>query len=80
MSELIEAGLSVTGIGMSVVFVLLTAMVGIVRVMSRLSAFLERSGSSVMPEQSSTPAPLDDAELVGVVGAAVQAYRNRHRN
>ena len=41
MEQLLQAGLNVTAIGMGVVFVLLTLLVGIIRGMSALSRWLE---------------------------------------
>ena len=41
MSQLLQAGLNVTAIGMGVVFVLLTALVFIIRGMSALSHAIE---------------------------------------
>jgi len=73
MSELLQAGLNVTAIGMGVVFVLLTLLVFIIRGMSALSSAFEgpvepSPGTAVLPQQ----------ELVGVISAAVAAYRRRH--
>ena len=76
MSELFEAGLTVTVIGMSVVFVLLTMLVGVVYAMSRISRFVsgdDRSASTV------DYAPSAEQEIVSVISAAIRMYR-RKRN
>lgn len=63
--ELLQAGLTVTLMGMGVVFVLLTLLVGVVHGMSRFARMID------------TSLPNADEELVGVITAAVTAYRNR---
>ena len=76
MSELIQTGLNVTVIGMGVVFVLLTLLVFIIHGMSALSRFIEGPGTPT----SDAPAagqPLSQNELVGVISAAIAAYRKR---
>lgn len=70
MSELIEAGLTVTLIGMSTVFVLLGMLVWIVQLMSRLGP---QAGDAAADEQIE-----DDAELISVIGAAVRMFRSKH--
>jgi len=76
MSELLEAGLNVTAIGMGVVFVLLTALVYIIRGMSALCARLE--GPLPAPTGApAAPSALPNQELVGVISAAIAAHRAR---
>lgn len=73
MSALFEAGLTITAIGMGVVFLLLTLMVFVIRAMSGLSNLLEggRPPASV--------AASDDTELVSVISAAIRAHRARRK-
>ena len=75
MSPLLEAGLMVTLVGMSVVFVLLAMLVGIIHGMSRLSRLIE---GDAIPATAGTPQPtaIDD-EIVSVIGAAIRMYRKR---
>lgn len=75
MAELLEAGLSLTLVGMSVVFVLLTVLVGAVHLMSRLCRMIEGA-----PSAAAEPAPAagesePDTEIVSVVTAAVSLFR-----
>jgi len=70
-AQLIDAGFTITLIGMSVVFVLLTALVGIINVMSALC----RRFAPEAPKQAAVP-DLDD-ELVSVIAAAITQYRQR---
>jgi len=69
MSELIKAGMEVTLIGMSTVFVLLGMLVWIVQLMSRLGP---RTSDQAPPAESLA----DDAELISVIGAAVRMFRS----
>ena len=75
MSALLQQGLAITGIGMGVVFVLLTLMVGIIQGMSKFSRLFD-SGE---PIAATTSSAIDDGELLSVVAAAITAYRHRHR-
>jgi sodium pump decarboxylase gamma subunit len=75
MSALIQQGLAITGIGMGVVFVLLTLMVGIIQGMSRFSRLFD-SGEPVATSPSQA---IDDGELLSVIAAAITAYRNQNR-
>jgi sodium pump decarboxylase gamma subunit len=81
MSPLLEAGLNVTAIGLGVVFVLLTALVFIIRGMSALA--LAIAGPVDAPQQaaagSGAPTETEDREIVGVISAAVTMHRQRHR-
>lgn len=82
MSQLIESGLTVTLIGMGTVFLLLTLLVWIVQLMSRISRQLGADSADAPAAVPAVPAVPEgggeDQELVGVVGAAVRMYRNRH--
>jgi sodium pump decarboxylase gamma subunit len=71
----LEAGLTVTLVGMSVVFVLLTLLVGVVQTMSHLSRLIERGAAAA--SAGATPTPPIDEEVVGVIGAAIRMYRRR---
>lgn len=76
MAALLEAGLSITFIGMTVVFALLTLLVGIIRGMSSLAAWIE-GGQPAAP--SAAPPAADETEVTGVIAAAIAAYRGRRR-
>lgn len=80
MSPLLQAGLNVTGIGMGVVFVLLAVLVGIIRAMSALCFRL--AGEPPEPSAGNTPptGQAADAELTGVISAAIAAHRKRRRH
>jgi oxaloacetate decarboxylase gamma subunit len=81
MSQLLQAGLNVTAIGMGVVFVLLTALVFIIRGMSALCHAIEsRMPAAPQPApRAATPAPTATSsqtqEIVSVISAAVAAHR-----
>lgn len=66
--ELLRAGLTVTLMGMGVVFMLLSLLVGVVHAMSRFAQAIEG-----MPS-----VPAADEEIVSVISAAVAAHRSRH--
>jgi len=74
MSALLEAGFTITAIGMGVVFVLLTLMVFVIRAMSWLSNLLEGD-----KPQAAALAGADDTELVSVISAAIRAHRARRQ-
>jgi len=77
MEQLLQAGLNVTAIGMGVVFVLLTLLVGIIRGMSALSRMLEAAfPAAAAPAGRAAPATANQ-ELVGVITAAIAAHRKR---
>jgi sodium pump decarboxylase gamma subunit len=67
ITTLLQSGLTITGIGMGVVFTLLTLMVAVIRGMSWLSRHFDQ-GSSVA---------IDDGELLSVIAAAISAHRRR---
>ena len=71
MSQLLQAGLNVTAIGMGVVFVLLTMLVFIIRGMSALAAHFEDADAAA-PASATTP-----DELITVISAAIAAHRRR---
>jgi sodium pump decarboxylase gamma subunit len=79
MSQLLQAGLNLTVIGMGVVFALLTLLVFIIRFMSDLSRKFEGAAPN-MPQaataQVSAPS-LTNQTLVGVISAAIAAHRRR---
>ncbi|HMB74640.1 MAG TPA: OadG family protein [Gammaproteobacteria bacterium] len=78
MSPLLQAGLNLTAIGMSVVFVLLTLLVGIIKVMSAMSHRIEKAMPSAINADGAEPKPATGQEIVSVISAAVAAYR-KHR-
>ena len=67
-AQLLDAGLTITFIGMSVVFVLLTALVGVI---SAMSALCRRFA----PEAPPADVPDQDDELMSVIAAAITHYR-----
>lgn len=73
MSELMAAGLELTLLGMGVVFVLLTLLVFVLAVMSRLAHYLEGP-----PAEPPSPAATDDG-TTAAIAAAVHTYRARHK-
>ena len=81
MSQLLQAGLNVTAIGMGVVFVLLTALVFIIRGMSALSHAIEgKLPAAPQPATRATTPTADTGsnhsqEIVSVISAAVAAHR-----
>ena len=77
MSELLQAGLNITAIGMGVVFVLLTLLVGIIRGMSALCARIEGPAPAAGGASAAPAGALTNQELVGVISAAIAAYRHR---
>jgi sodium pump decarboxylase gamma subunit len=80
MAVLMQDGLNITGIGMGVVFTLLTLLVFIIRGMSALCQALQPAGPS--PAGTAAPgttgAPTADHELVIAISAAIAAHRKRH--
>ena len=76
MSELLQAGLTVTVIGMSVVFVLLTLLVYVIEGMSRLCRLLEPHAPAASP--AGVQSASAEEEIAGVVAAAIRLYRSRH--
>jgi sodium pump decarboxylase gamma subunit len=84
MSQLLQAGLNVTAIGMGVVFVLLTALVFIIRGMSALSHAIEDALPAAPEPPASKPLPAmtvgtPQQEVVSVISAAIAAHRKRNQ-
>ena len=77
MSPLLQSGLNLTAIGMSVVFVLLTLLVGIIRVMSALCRRIENAMPASVRAGAAEPMPASGHEIVSVISAAIAAYRKR---
>ena len=81
MNQLLQAGLNLTAIGMGVVFVLLTLLVGVVHGMSALSRALEAAFPTAAPAAGkgagAASAPRSEQQLVGVISAAIAAHRRR---
>jgi sodium pump decarboxylase gamma subunit len=75
---LLQEGLNVTAIGISVVFILLTLLVGIIQGMSAISRMIEAAMPAAPVPDRSPPALHSDQQLVSVIGAAIAAYRKRH--
>jgi len=73
----LEDGFIVTLMGMGVVFVLLTLMVWVVLGMSRLARLLE--GAPAPITVAGTPGAAIEEEIVSAIGAAIAAYRQKHR-
>ena len=72
-TELLSAGLEVTLIGMSVVFVLLSILVGVVHAMSAFSRLF--AGSTL---DDALDLIIDD-ETISVIGAAITQHRRAER-
>ena len=72
MAELLEAGIELTVIGMAVVFVMLTLLVGIVQLTSRFCRLLE-TATPAAPE--TVPTHEIDAEITSAIAAAVHRFR-----
>ena len=81
MAESIETGLILMVAGMGTVYTLLTALVWIVGLVSRLSRWLDPQPATRPPSPPADvvprTAPAAD-ELASVIGAAVKAHRDRH--
>jgi sodium pump decarboxylase gamma subunit len=73
----LEDGFIVTLMGMGVVFVLLTLLVWVVLGMSRLARFIE--GAPAPVTVTGAPGAAADEEIVSAIGAAIAAYRQKHR-
>lgn len=67
-AQLIDAGLTITVIGMSVVFLLLTTLVGVVTAMSALCR-------RFAPEPARADGAAAEDEVIGVIAAAIRQYR-----
>ncbi|EGV16958.1 OadG family protein [Thiocapsa marina] len=83
VADLLIEGLWLMAIGLGIVFTFLVTLVGLLMLMSKAVA---RWGPEDAPPatgvaaHSIAPSPAADGDrLVAVVGAAIQAYRRRHR-
>lgn len=84
MSELFQAGVDVTLIGLGVAFALLTILVGVVHAMSAITRLFEGGSSQPVPAAATGAAkpaiagqrPVE-SEIAGVIAAAVRMYRGR---
>jgi sodium pump decarboxylase gamma subunit len=78
MTSLLLQGLNLTALGMGVVFILLTLLVGIIHAMSALCRRIEGASAGV---SATVPAPaqgsLTNPELISVISAAIQAHHSR---
>jgi len=77
MSPLLQEGLNVTAIGMGVVFMLLTLLVGIIRGMSAISQKIEHAIPASPEAARPATNSLSQQELHGVISAAIAAHRER---
>jgi oxaloacetate decarboxylase gamma subunit len=81
VADLLIEGLWLMSIGLGIVFAFLATLVGLLVLMSKAVArwcpeetlpAMTAGGHAVAP-------PQDDARLIAVIGAAIQAHRRRHR-
>lgn len=79
VGELLFAGLQLTLIGMSVVFILLGLGVYAVTGMSRLARALGGDEPTTAPAPARALDSGQEAELISVIGTAVHRYRAGHR-
>jgi oxaloacetate decarboxylase gamma subunit len=77
LPQLLQEGLNVTAIGISVVFILLTMLVGIIRGMSAISRMIEDAMPVAAKSADTARAPHSDYQLVSVIGAAIAEHRKR---
>lgn len=77
--ELLVAGLQLTLVGMSIVFILLGLGVYAVTGMSRLARMLGGDEPTPVSPPAQTVDPGQEAELISVISAAVHRYRAKHR-
>jgi sodium pump decarboxylase gamma subunit len=75
--SLLQAGLNVTAIGISVVFILLGLLVGIIRGMSAVCRLIENAMPQAAAPAGSPQTPYSDQQLIGVITAAIAAHRRR---
>ena len=80
MAALLQDGLNITGIGMGVVFTLLTLLVFIIRGMSAVCRMLGDALPSPAEPAATGPnaAPTTEQELIIAISAAIAAHR-KHR-
>jgi sodium pump decarboxylase gamma subunit len=77
VTSLLQEGLNVTAIGISVVFILLSLLVGIIRGMSAISRSIENAMPAAAGPSGSPPLPQSNQQLVSVIGAAIAVHRKR---
>jgi sodium pump decarboxylase gamma subunit len=76
MWDQLQDGFTVTLMGMGVVFVLLTLLVGVVQAMSRLCRLLE--GEPAPTAAAGSPVAVEE-EIVSAISVAIAAYRHKRR-
>jgi sodium pump decarboxylase gamma subunit len=74
---LLQEGLNVTAIGISVVFILLTLLVGVIQGMSALSRMIEAAMPLPPEPTGSLPVEPSNQQLISVISAAIAAHRRR---
>lgn len=79
VTEQLLAGLELTVIGMTTVFLLLTFMVLVIGWMSKLANRLVPPARPVPMGMSDGPPASQDAAVVAAICAAIHRYRNRNR-
>jgi sodium pump decarboxylase gamma subunit len=77
MAALLQDGLNITGIGMGVVFTLLTLLVFIIRGMSAVCRIITDAIPS--PAEPAATGPTADQELIIAISAAIAAHRRRRK-
>jgi oxaloacetate decarboxylase gamma subunit len=79
--DIVSQGFELMLYGMGTVVVFLTLLVASTTAMSRLVTRYfpqpEVSPVASLDRPAGQPAPADNAELIAVIGAAIQRYRNR---
>jgi len=92
MSDVFQAGVNVTLIGLGVAFVLLTVLIFVVHAMSAVARLIEAerpqlaaAAAAAAPATATVKPPLAEPQSVephiaGVVAAAVRMYRTRRRS
>jgi sodium pump decarboxylase gamma subunit len=77
VTPLLQSGLEITAIGMSVVFVMLIMLVGIIRGMSAIAMRIDSVATKSIGVGGH--AEINDDELITVITAAVAAYRKNRQ-
>jgi len=75
--ELLLEGLSLTGVGMGVVFAFLTLLVIITGFMSKFLTRFFPEPPKVVGKPSPGRGPVGDAQLLAVISAAIHKHRSR---
>ena len=79
MSELFAEALNLAVVGMSTVFLFLTALVFLTLLMSKFVMWLGEPEAPAQPVRSKAPAESQTSpELLAAISAAVKQYRDRH--